>query len=676
MLYLNNKRWKLHALAALIISLPAHAQEPIDYFDLSIEELLQIKTEVASIFPESKLEAPSAVTSFTQQEIQALGVTNLYELMNYVPGFQSVQGEFISSHLKLQSRGVYLDAGYVLVMKDGIRLNDVSFGKASVYTPHLDLANIAKVEVIRGPGSEQYGSNAFLGVVNLISAKTNEISFGADSDGLNRFSANLVRTNKLGEFSASFTAFNKDVEQNSSLYESAQIQGELNNNTEYRNLEVNWENKGLVARYKYDKHKQSGFVNLKGVHPDNHLETENHYLALNYHTAINDRWELLLDSNYAEHNIESAGLITYGTVPPFQYDFLLGPNWQTDNLLLSAAARFKYNESVNFKFGYEWQKARHTQAGVVTTHITPDYVTTSSLDTYYLGSVKTFNSLGDYASLINNVESQAVFGRVKWKISDSKQLNLGGRYEEYENENKVFSPRISYLQQLDNVSQLKLIYSKAYRSPVTNELFSDDSITLGNDELGLECIDTIEAQYLYHVNNWDIEVTGFYNKMDNLVVSVPLSDGSRTQFVNQGKETVYGLESLANYQIMQNLKVRATATYYLSDTIEHAYDHFATLAIMGKHNKFKYAINTVYRPKVTVNDGIRFATNEKMFDEGSHFVVNANVSYELGRSIEFNLAVNNLFDKQVFAYEPRQNTNQYRMPQPGQDVRLSMKYKF
>lgn len=676
MLYQNVKRWKLKALAALVISLPAHAQEPIDYFDLSIEELLQIKTEVASIFPESKLEAPSAVTSFTQQEIQALGVTNLYELMNYVPGFQSVQGEFISSHLKLQSRGVYLDAGYVLVMKDGIRLNDVSFGKASVYTPHVDLANIAKVEVIRGPGSEQYGSNAFLGVVNLISAKTNEVTFAADNDGINRFSANLVRKNELGEFSASFTAFNKDIEQNASLYENAQITGELNNETEYRNLELTWENKGLVARYKYDKYKQSGFVNLKGIHPDNHLETQNHYLALNYHTAINERWELLLDSNYAEHNIESVGLINYGSVPPFQYDFLLGPNWQTDNLFLSAAARYKYNDALNFKFGYEWQKARHTKAGVVTTHITPDLNTTSSVDLYYLGQPTAFNALGDYDSLINNVESQAVFGRVKWKISNVKQLNLGGRYEEYENENKVFSPRVSYLQQLDDVSQIKLIYSKAYRSPVTNELFSDDSITLGNQELGLECVDTLEAQYLYHVDKWDIEVTGFYNKMDNLVVSVPLEDGSRTQFVNQGKETVYGFESLANYQIKQNLKLRATATYYLSDTIEHAYDHFATLALMGKVNNFKYSVNTIYRPSVLVDDGIRLTTNEKVFSQDSHFIVNANMSYQLGRSIEFNLAINNLLDKQTFAYEPRQDTNQYRMPQPGQDVRLSMKYKF
>ena len=87
--------------------------------------------------------------------------------MNYVPGMQLTRGDLVRAVPK-SMRAACIWTVAILVMINGERLNEVSFGKASVYTPYIPAQLIERVEFIRGPGSALYGSNAFLGVMNII----------------------------------------------------------------------------------------------------------------------------------------------------------------------------------------------------------------------------------------------------------------------------------------------------------------------------------------------------------------------------------------------------------------------------------------------------------------------------------------------------------------------------
>ncbi|MGO2374595.1 MAG: TonB-dependent receptor plug domain-containing protein [Pseudoalteromonas prydzensis] len=139
------------------------ATQADDLFALSVEDLLEVHVDIASKTSETLASAPSTITVFNRKKIALLGVNNAFELMNFVPGMQSTRGDWVGAVPKDHARGVYLDSGNILVMINGERLNESSFGKASVYMPFIPVEVIDKVEFIRGPGSALYGSNAFLG---------------------------------------------------------------------------------------------------------------------------------------------------------------------------------------------------------------------------------------------------------------------------------------------------------------------------------------------------------------------------------------------------------------------------------------------------------------------------------------------------------------------------------
>ena len=145
-----------------------------DLFALSIEDLLEVKVSVSSRFDETLRQAPSSVSVITNQEFEILGLTTLEELLNYISGVQYSRAGYQS---KISFRGRQANNNDILVLLDGMRLNDPVSASAFIAFQYMDLDAIEKVEVIKGPGSAMYGSNAFNGVISLTSrSEGNQIS--------------------------------------------------------------------------------------------------------------------------------------------------------------------------------------------------------------------------------------------------------------------------------------------------------------------------------------------------------------------------------------------------------------------------------------------------------------------------------------------------------------------
>lgn len=109
--------------------------------------------------------APAIVTVITGKQIRQLGITSLPELFRQIPGFESLD-------MNWSDRVLYQGLpGTVLLMVDGIPISD---GVNNFdYVPRdfdLSLEDLDRVEVIRGPGSVLWGSDALLGIVNFITA--------------------------------------------------------------------------------------------------------------------------------------------------------------------------------------------------------------------------------------------------------------------------------------------------------------------------------------------------------------------------------------------------------------------------------------------------------------------------------------------------------------------------
>jgi len=139
---------------------------------LSLQQLLQVKIETASLTEKTVATAPAAMTVFTRTEIERLPVNYLHELLQFVPGYQ-VTRELDYSYqysLSARARKTGASAREILFLLDGVPANNPRNGNAAgVFLYPVN--HIERVEVMRGPGSALYGSNAITGVVNIITIK-------------------------------------------------------------------------------------------------------------------------------------------------------------------------------------------------------------------------------------------------------------------------------------------------------------------------------------------------------------------------------------------------------------------------------------------------------------------------------------------------------------------------
>lgn len=141
-----------------------------DYAELDLESLTQLDVVVgATRFEQSLAEAPAAVTVIGQAELRAAGYETLGEVLAGVRGF------FLTDDRNYQYvgvRGFARPGDYnsrVLILIDGHRVNDElieqgALGRDGV----IDLQLVERIEIIRGPSSSLYGSDAIFAVVNLI----------------------------------------------------------------------------------------------------------------------------------------------------------------------------------------------------------------------------------------------------------------------------------------------------------------------------------------------------------------------------------------------------------------------------------------------------------------------------------------------------------------------------
>lgn len=147
-----------------------------DYASLGLEALTQLDVVVgASRIEQSLAEAPAAVTVIGEAEIRAAGYATLGEALASATGMYVTDDR---NYLFVGVRGFHRPGDYnshVLLLLDGHRLNDEvveqgAIGRDAV----IDMALIERIEIIRGPSSSLYGSNAMFAVVNVITKSSVE----------------------------------------------------------------------------------------------------------------------------------------------------------------------------------------------------------------------------------------------------------------------------------------------------------------------------------------------------------------------------------------------------------------------------------------------------------------------------------------------------------------------
>ena len=146
-----------------------------DYTSLSLEQLMSIPVYSAAKREQKTSEAPSSVTVVTSQDVRAYGWRTLSDLLRSVPGIYVTATRTYGS---VGVRGFERSGdfgGRILLLVNGHRMNDPLYDSAAIVEDFiLDMDLIDRVEIVRGPGSTLYGTNAFFAVVNVITKRADQ----------------------------------------------------------------------------------------------------------------------------------------------------------------------------------------------------------------------------------------------------------------------------------------------------------------------------------------------------------------------------------------------------------------------------------------------------------------------------------------------------------------------
>jgi len=144
------------------------SQNNVDVYNLNFGELSKLKIVTASKTEQNIGEVPTSIRVITASEISDKGYFTLDEMLSDLPGFQFRNIMSLNSYVF--QRGIPNQNNLTLVLIDGVQLNELNSG-GFYGGGQYNLANIERVEVVYGPSSVAYGTNAVSGIINIITKK-------------------------------------------------------------------------------------------------------------------------------------------------------------------------------------------------------------------------------------------------------------------------------------------------------------------------------------------------------------------------------------------------------------------------------------------------------------------------------------------------------------------------
>ncbi|WP_372774396.1 TonB-dependent receptor plug domain-containing protein [Mangrovibacterium sp.] len=193
-------KFKIRLFFAILGLIPSVSTGQVNsvYENMSLDEILNVDVVVtASKQPEDLFETPLSVTIIKKEDIYRSGATSIMEALRLSPGL--IVREVTPGNFDVQIRGFddmtknsYIILPYnttILVMIDNRIVYSYFSGGTFWETLPIDLNDIERIEVVRGPASALYGPNAATGVINIITSHS-------DEKGVNAFASGTIGADK------------------------------------------------------------------------------------------------------------------------------------------------------------------------------------------------------------------------------------------------------------------------------------------------------------------------------------------------------------------------------------------------------------------------------------------------------------------------------------------------
>lgn len=540
---------------------------PLDVTD----EQTVLFSELPSVFTASRHEqpitkAPASVDIISSEQIKRYGWRTVSAILGSLPGFIST---YDRAYNHVGVRGFAPPGDYntrILVLIDGHRVNENLQDYAGLGRDFLvDIDNIERVEVVRGPASALYGSSALFAVVNVITQRGRDLQGTRVSGNTGSYDSHQGQLSHGKKFANGLETFLSASYFHSNGHENLDFPGlGTAHNLDGEEVErlhgkLAWEDLTLsgswVGRKKY---LPTGTTGTTFGEAGTNYHDRRAYADLNYHHNFAGDWDVtgraFWDSYEFDddlpYQVSAAQTIT-------NKDYWHG-QWFGGEFLISHT----FFETHRLTLGSEY---RRNFQQIMTNH---------DQDPYFV-----------YADNRQSSTIAGVYLQDEWTILSNLSLQAGGRYDHYDNFGGTFNPRLGLIYEPVDGTTLKLLYGTAFRAPNAFETVYTccEGITpwIGNASLKPEEIESYEIVLEQRLTkSFDLRISPYYNRLTNLINLTVSPDGVR-QFQNQGNAEAHGLETQLKGRY-ENFEGRISHTYQQSriggyDTPPNAPQHMIKL---------------------------------------------------------------------------------------------------
>jgi outer membrane receptor protein involved in Fe transport len=635
-----------------------------DLSELTLDQLTHAEVYTASRHLQSVEEAPASVTLITAKDIQEHGYRTLAAIL------QTVRGFFVTNDRNYSSLGVrgFLRPGdyntRILLLVDGHRLNDNIYDQAMIGTEFpIDVDLIERIEIIRGPVSSLYGSNALFGVINIFTKRYRDlpglqlayaaasfnteqgrVSYGGQLGALELLVSGSFYGSR-GHNSLFYPVFDTPATNNgiASHTDDDQVASAL--------ATISFRNLTLRSIYgTRDKGIPTGSYGTVFDNPGNRTRDTHGYLDLQYEHTFADSLNALVRvfyDRYAYHGTYVyPSLSVAGQLSPEQ-DFGDG-RWSGAELQVTKTV-LHWNRLVS---GFEFRDN-------------------------FLQKQNTYD-LNPYTFEFNDRRKSyvaAVYLQDEITFNKYLALNAGMRYDYYSTTQNSIDPRVALIYRPAHETAIKLMYGDAFRIPNDYEKYYAVPPDIANPALKPERIWTTEMVWEQQLRaHLSLSTSLFYSRMQDLITQVGTEDQSlvyrNLQQVNSsGAEMELRGEIPGWPEWLASYSFQETRDSQTNQFLNNSPRSLAKLNVTEKLPKTNLltSIDAQYRSRIEALQGGTISPftllNVTILDR------------KLGKHGDLSASVYNVLDKRYSDPAPGSNLQQ-SIPQDGRNFRAQLMWNF
>lgn len=605
------------ALVVFIFSSLALAQSPTppsdvpaqpgeDLTSMSIDELQNIEVTTASLFADKLSNAPGIMSVVTSDELRRFGGMTLNEILQRVPGLTGTSQVFTDRSL-VAARGdqTKTAGGHILFLINGRPTREVMEGGIiSDLLESFPVEILERIEVIEGPGSVLYGSNAFSAVVNLITKK-------ADS--------NQTSVTGLGGVDGTVAASGHFLYQRGDF--SATGASQLREAPD-------WPITYMVPPLFRDSSVAPHVPNTQDVSVTD--KGTGDYLGMNYKG-------LSFMSAFTEW--QSTAFI-YGNVGETRltrdfanigYDHRVTQNW---NMSFNVTfTRTTFSERVPYP---NTTRDSHELVAEWTNLITltsKDRLTVGALFNRTAGTERDVAIPLDPISARGSEPGGAFYAQIDHQLLRDVKLIAGFQTIKIGSIPLDVVPRAGVIWTPAPWASIKALYGQAFRAPALDELLLNRPGIEGNPNLKPEKVGTFDLGIAFQGKRVQVGADYFHSKQTDSIVTVA---GVPIHYMNLGELTFNGGELEGKYYFGKEFFVQGSMLYQTNQN-GSGMTNVTPIPNFG----FKAGVSYENRRGLTLSlfdvsdgaiSGYQNAVNPK---QGSHSVLNAHLRYDISKYLPF-----------------------------------------